>query len=645
VTIQELEKCSPNSGFYDVKNQLRNVIYKQTEEAALRGETKRDEISSIEQLDERRNFIRNKLIESLGGLPSSDSPLNPQITGVINCDGFRIEKVIFESRPKVYVTANLYVPEGLKEPSGAVLFLCGHHELAKHEYEYQIVCRYLVKAGLIVLAQDPVGQGERFSYYEKCIRTTTVKWGIYEHDYAGMQCWPIGDASARYFLHDAMRGIDYLCTRPEVDPKRIGVTGNSGGGTQTALMMICDTRIAAAAPATFITSRLAHLYTGGPADAEHIWPGLSVYGFDHEDMIISMAPRPVLVLAVTSDFFPIEGTRRTVERSKKFWKIYGKGDDILLFEDESVHHYTRPMAKAAAKFFSKYLLDNGDLFAIKIDSLDDKSIQPIDPKQLWCTQSGQVRGELEGAKFIYEENCERLNELEKHMALLSEDEKRERALNWLKGKVFYNRKPCEFNVRTVLDSQVDDLFVKAYMWWSQEGIFNYGILFKKFSHVKEELPVTIAVWDEGTKCIQPHFNWVRETCNSGRAVLVLDTSGVGNLLTNSFRDFATHDFYGVIFKLLNDLMWLDDSLAALRTYDVLRAIEVLLYIPGIKKDDICLYANGRHGLYAQLAAAINSNIKDIKVVEGIGSFKKFVTSRHYDRYDIMSIVFPGILKL
>lgn len=112
--------------------------------------------------------------------------------------------MIFESRPKSYVTANLYIPEGVKEPRGAVLFLCGHLKEAKCHEEYQIVCRYMVSAGLVVMAQNPVNQGERLSYYEGSIGRTTVDWGVLEHDYGGSQCWMLGDGLARYFVHDAM---------------------------------------------------------------------------------------------------------------------------------------------------------------------------------------------------------------------------------------------------------------------------------------------------------------------------------------------------------------------------------------------------------------------------------------------------------
>ncbi|NSW91442.1 MAG: prolyl oligopeptidase family serine peptidase [Firmicutes bacterium] len=642
MTMQELEKYYENWWIYDFKDQLKRFIYKRSDEAFAQGDIFRDAIKTREELEKRAAYMREKFIESIGGLPPGDTPLNPRITGIIDCDGFRIEKVFFESRPGTYVTANLYIPDGITSPRGAVLFLCGHHKQAKHTDEYQVVCRYLVRAGLVVLAQDPIGQGERLSYYDKATGKTNVDWGVIEHDYAGCQCWPLGDGIARYFVHDAMRGIDYLCTRPEVDPSKIGVTGNSGGGTQTALMMMCDPRIAAAAPATFLMNRQTYMYTDMPQDSEQIWPGLTARGFDHEDILISMVPKPVLVLAVTSDFFPIEGTRRTVERTRRFWEMYGKKDNLKLFEDDSDHRYTRPMAKAAAEFFSEHLLGQ------KI-SPDDESINPIEPSILWCTISGQVKGDMDNARTVYDENCDRLKEIEKQRNSMPENKRREIALNWLKEKIYSGRKPCDLNPRRFAVGQVDGLDVQICLWWSQEGIFNCAYLFRNFNFAGKELPLTIAIWDDGTNCLVPHADWIQKTCASGRIVMVLDTSGVGIMSQRQITYAPVQEVLGSIFKLTYDLLWLDDSMAALRTYDVIRAMDAVKVIPGINEDDINLYLSGRHGVYGLFAAVLDKTmldkrIKNIEVANGIVSFGEWVRSRYYDTHDIMSIVLPGMLK-
>ena len=636
-SVQTLEQYSPGHYFYDVNDQLKQHIYRRSERAFAVGDAARDAITDRAALEARQRQVREFLIESVGGLPPLDTPLEARTVGVVIGSGFRVEKVIFQPRPQHYVTANLYIPEGLDGPRGAVQFLCGHHQQAKHQPEYQIVCQYLAQAGLIVLAQDPIGQGERFAYYAPTLQGSTVNWGTLEHDYVGAQCLPLGDSLARYFLHDAMRGIDYLRSRPEIDPDRIGVTGNSGGGTQTCLMMLADPRIAAAAPGTFIMNRETYLLAGGAQDAEQIWPGFTAAGYDHEDVLLAMVPRPVRVLAVTGDFFPIEGTRRTVERSKRFWKLYGKEGDLDLVEDTSTHRYTEKLARAAGEFFARHLLG-------KEASFDDAKIAPFEPSRLWCTASGQVRGEIKDALTVFETNRERAQALAQERHALPAAEQRERAVRWLRERVTRHRKPCDLNPRFYHADRLEEMTVQIALWWAQEGLFNHGYLFRHFQHADRDLPVTLALWEDGTNSLYPHLAWLRRTCEQGRAVLVLDVSGAGPLAPRPITAGDPKAFYGVIHKLADDLIWLDDDLASLRTYDVLRALDMVAQWPGLDATDIQVYAYGRPGIYGRLAAALDARIRKVEVAEGIRSYAEWVEARHYDAYNIYSILLPGMLR-
>lgn len=637
INIKNLENAGPGVHMYDIGDQLKSHIYKRSEAAFNAGDLARDAVENIEQLKPRRQFIRSSLIDCLGCLPKSDYPLNPRIVDTIKCSGHRIEKVIFESRPRTFVTANLYIPNDIDSPRGAVLFLCGHGTLAKHYDTYQTVCQNLVKSGLIVFIQDPIGQGERFSYYEKAIGDVTVNPGTSEHEYAGDQCWLLGDGIARYFIHDAMRSVDYLLTRPEVDPDKIGVTGSSGGGTQTCLMMICDPRIAAAAPATFVTSRRNYIYAGEAQDAEQIWPGMTALGIDHEDFFLMMAPRPALVLAAKWDFFPIEGTRRTVARCRRFWEMFGCPDNLELMEDDTVHKYSQPLAMAAAKFFSKHLLGQ------EVSPLND-DIKPLPNSQLWCTVSGQIKGEMDNTRAVYEENQDRLSSIQNELALMPMDKRKKDALAWLRERVFSHRKPVDLNPRFYNDAHTSELITRECFWWSQEDLINYGILLRNFHFSDQNLPVTIAIWSGGTNCIQPHMKWIRETCASGRAVLITDLTGMGSLEPNQLNSIPAYGPNGVFYKLSDDLIWLDDSLAALRVYDITRALDMIKVYPGIDSGDIRCYAHGRYGTYAQLAALLDKRIQNICIVDGLNSFTEIVRSRHYDKYDIDALIIPSILK-
>ncbi|MBI3986878.1 MAG: hypothetical protein HY343_08170 [Lentisphaerae bacterium] len=632
--FETLQGITPFSSFYDVRDQVKRHVYARSDAAFSAGDAARDAVRSVAALQRRQAWARRAFLRAVGGLPSLRTPLNARLTGVVREVGFRIEKVIFESRPRHVITANLYLPEGVTAKRGAVLFLCGHHEAAKQVDEYQIVCRTLVRAGLIVLAQDPIGQGERLSYYDPATGRPQVPWGTAEHAYAGAQCLLLGDTLGRYFLHDAIRGMDYLCARPEVEPGKIGVTGNSGGGTQTCMMMLADPRVAAAAPATFLMNRRGYLYAGGAQDAEQIVPGLTALGIDHEDYLLAMAPKPVLVLAVKYDYFPIEGTRQTVARCRRFWKLFGKERALKLLETPARHAYTPVMADEAAAFFSRCF------HARPLKKTGP--IRPIPAERLWCTKSGQVKGDFPDARFVLDENRARLAVLRDNRE--PPERRRRKALAWLKERVFFARRPCASNLRLYYEGVHEGLTVQAGLGWAQEGLFIHGLLFRLRKTDGLRLPVTLAVWKDGTAALTRHEAWIESECRAGKAVLVLDVTASGGLLPNPLNAANPRERFGVIHKLCDDLFWLGDSLAALRVFDVIRAVDLLREWPGVKAGTVDVHAADREGLYARLAAALDSRLRRVRVSGEMRSYADWVNAREYDPDGIQPLIMPGLLR-
>ena len=217
------------SGYYDVENQLPAYIIERAREYFREEEKKKTGLKTIGDVNSRRERIRKCFIESIGGLDIERTPLNPICTGVVKRDGYIIRNVIYESMPKMYVTANLYLPDNSEERAPAVLIAQGHSLNGKAYAKYQRVCIDLVRNGFAVLAPDPPGQGERRQYYDKDMRKFFIYGGIIEHSYTGLQCNLTGSNPARYFIWDLIRGIDYLCSPPEVDSDRIGMTGRRAG--------------------------------------------------------------------------------------------------------------------------------------------------------------------------------------------------------------------------------------------------------------------------------------------------------------------------------------------------------------------------------------------------------------------------------
>jgi cephalosporin-C deacetylase-like acetyl esterase len=286
---------------------------------------------------------RAKMLQEIGGLPVAKTPLNARVTGGFQREGYRVENVAFESLPGFVVTANLYIPTGGTGPFPAVLGTAGHSNAGKAEPTYQNAWITLARRGYVVLAYDPPGQGER-------IDPLGPGPGVPEHIAHGLRSLLLGEAYARYEIWDGVRAFDYLLTRPEVDPKKIAVAGNSGGGTQSAYLAVFEPRLAAAVVSCYIT-RWKELMDGpGPQDAEQIFPGFLRDGLDFRDFLIAFAPKPILVTSAVKDYFPIAGARATVEDARRLHP------GVQFFEYDDTHGWSKPRREAMYQFLDRNLL-------------------------------------------------------------------------------------------------------------------------------------------------------------------------------------------------------------------------------------------------------------------------------------------------
>jgi cephalosporin-C deacetylase-like acetyl esterase len=270
----------------------------------------------------RQAEVREKIMSLVGSLPER-TPLNPRILGSTQGDGFRIEKVLFDSQPNFPVTALLYIPDGA--PAGgkhaAILMTPGHY-LESKAIDFNTAALF-ARNGFVVLSYDPIGQGERLQYPDPANPGTSLATrSTGEHGEASLQPMLIGDTFARYVVWDAIRGIDYLSQLPEVDQKRIGAFGCSGGGAISALAGALDTRIAAIGAACYITSFDTLLPALGAQEGEQSEPRFIASGLDFPDWIESAAPRPYAVVATYSDMFPFAGTRASVIEARRFYSLF-----------------------------------------------------------------------------------------------------------------------------------------------------------------------------------------------------------------------------------------------------------------------------------------------------------------------------------
>ena len=357
-------------------------------------------IKTPEDIARRQKELRAFFLRSLGDLPER-TPLNPRVVGTLPRDGYRVEKVIFESRPGHHVTANLYIPEG-NPPFPGILLPCGHSDNGKAYVDYQKACILLAKNGMAVLCYDPIGQGERNQRLDAqgkpAIRGTT------EHTMAGIGAMLVGRQLASYRIWDGLRALDYLASRPEIDPARLGCTGNSGGGTMTAYLMALDDRIAVAAPSCFITSLERLFATIGPQDAEQNITGQVDAGLDHADYVTLHAPKPTLLTVGTRDFFDIRGSWDTFREVKLIFGRLGYGERVDLFESDEEHGFTRPRRIATARWMMRWLLKQDN-------AVDEPDVPIATDAELQCTHTGQVISEFKD-RSVFDLNAERAHDLQ-----------------------------------------------------------------------------------------------------------------------------------------------------------------------------------------------------------------------------------------
>lgn len=316
--------------------------------------------------------VRRAIRRAFGPRPARLA-LRARVVETIESRYYTLEKVLFESRPGCLVTAHLYVPRGLDGPAPAVLGTCGHSAAGKLEPLYQEFCQRLARSGLVTLIYDPFNQGERDQYWELTERASVASC-THAHNMMGKQLELIGQWFGAWRAWDGMRALDYLLSRPEVDRKRVGLTGNSGGGTMTTWLWAYDQRFTMAAPSCFVTTFLANLENELPADCEQYPPGVVGAGLEMADFLIARAPDPVLLLGQTYDFFDRRGLREAYDDVRNFYDILGAPEEAArLYIGPRPHGFGVENQEAMVDFFVRHAGKERMVRVRKPQHLDDEA--------------------------------------------------------------------------------------------------------------------------------------------------------------------------------------------------------------------------------------------------------------------------------
>lgn len=348
--------------------------------------TRRERIAKLKTSADAEKYVRTiraAVRHSFGSLPRR-TPLQLRVTGSEDHGAFRLEKIIYESRPGFLVTANLYLPPEDRKKHPATLGLCGHIAEGKAYPQYQAFAQGLARRGFVTLIIDPISQGERRQFYphDGGTRPNTCA----AHNLMGNPQRLFGDFFGKWRVWDALRGVDVLCARKDVDCRHLGVTGNSGGGTLTSFVTALEPRITMAAPSCYITSFLANLENELPCDSEQYPPGILASGLDHIDLLLAYAPRPTVILAERHDFFDERATATAYTELQKIHRLLGSRTSTAYHVGSGGHSYDQTAREAMYEFFCRQVGSS----TAKISPREGKQ-KEFTPAELFATTPGEMR--------------------------------------------------------------------------------------------------------------------------------------------------------------------------------------------------------------------------------------------------------------
>jgi len=592
---------------------MREYLLRQVDEAWQRWQHEYEQRTTPEAIAAYQQDRRQRFIEAIGGFPER-TPLNAGTTGIVTRDGYRVEKIVFESQPKHYVTAALFLPESdrFAPPYPGVIVPCGHAANAKAHIEYQSMGALLALNGMAALVFDPIDQGERAQLLNESGKPPM--WGTTAHTMVGVGSMLLGQNTARFEIWDGMRAIDYLQSRPEVDADRIGCTGNSGGGTQTSYLMALEERIIAAAPSCYLNRQGRQLRTA-TGDAEQNIFGQLAFGMDHADFLMMRAPLPILICAATKDFFDINATWESFRYAKRLYTRIGFSERCSLLENDEKHNYNKTQREGAARWLARWLLGRDQ------PPIIEPSIALLTDAELHCTPHGQVML-IEGARSVYDLNEDYENELaERRRRLWTETDRTElvEQVHSIAGIRELDDLP-QPETEHVGELRIQGCRVEKLVLKPEKGIHLPALMF--MPRRPAGLPVVYV--DEGgkEKGAEPGGP-IEELVRAGRPVLAVDLRGTGE--TRQSRQKHLGPAIGLDWEDQYKAYVLGRSYVGMRAEDVLVAARYAAQQTSAKTVE--LVAVGNVGVPALHAAALEPDLfASVKLVRTLKSWSNVIHS-------------------
>ena len=612
---------------------------------------RREAIRTPGQWWQRREELRAAFMDALGPLPDR-TPLNAETVGTLEGPGYVIEKIVFESRPRFYVTANLYRPTEVRVPVPGILVPCGHSENGKAYTAYQAACIGLALRGYAALIYDPLSQGERKQFWDPLEGRSAIGGSCAEHSHADNLCCLTGANLAQYMIWDSIRALDYLISRDEVDAARIGCTGCSGGGTNTTYVAALDERIQAAAPVCYVTTLEARQDTRMIADGEQNLFGQLSAGLDHHDLSMMVAPRHLLICATEEDFFPLAGARETAAATADLYAMLGIPDRVGLSVSPGCHGFSSVVRDAVITWF------DGIFGLEKRDTPDPEALVRPD-EDLHCTPSGQVATSLRG-ETAFTLNARRAVEIAPPEPLISDT-----------GSAQAYQRRIRAAVRRLLAlGDAEPPGTVAYQVIEEENHGEYRRLHLSITVASglelpayallpavgsgDALPVLHAGDEGAAAATHPMAELPRRCVATGATVLALDLRGMAETADRSEDRTGEQSYESAdetTRRLLGTEAFADyycriigEPLLGQRVADLLTGAAVAAELAGQPGAPVSLIGAGRCGIVAFHAAALCERFAEVTLQRTLWSYRLAVETKLYTALHASDTVYGALAQ-
>lgn len=589
---------------------------------------------SPQALMTRQSQLKADYLTLLGDLPEKTA-LNAEVVDTIQGNGYRIEKLHYQSSPNHHVTANFYIPDTGSAPYPSVIIMCGHYPVAKSIGLLQNLSALFATNGIAALIVDPFSQGERYQIEDPVNGGLEFpgESGTKQHTRLDVGAMLSGSSVVARALWDNHRGVDYLYSRTDVvDTTRVGCTGSSGGGAQATYLLAFDDRLKVAAVNSFLMNEETLFSTIGPQTGSQNLSYEGAHSIDHPDFITMFAPKPLMILAGTDDFFDVGATQETRDEAIEVYTALGEPSKIGYFEEDAGHGFLKPRREEAVRWFRQWFL-NDDLPVV-----EPADLVVLPTADLQVTTSGEVTTEFTNEKTVTDLNVEMANNYETNridfwtqntteVAL----EKVEELIRWeaydaiqVEETETINR--TGYTVTKLKINSGDHIPVTGLMC-VPDGISNAPAVIYVDGRGKNEDAVEGGI-------VEKVF------VDSGKVVLTIDVRGFGETSDNPAKNESKHGNKEHRNAVISG--YIGKTMIGQRVEDIMKALDVILARTDINSNDVTLVGIERAGSAVIHAAALDDRVTKTIIRQSFESWIPMVGNP--TELDNLTHVVPFALK-